>query len=470
MDKISEDSDGKKRAIPQLDPRLERWTLIIAILTTSVAFIDSSLVGVALPSIGRDMNTSPTELQWVVNAFMLPLSAMLLLAGSASDHFGRRSSLLAGLACYTAGSVLAAIAPSITLLLGARAFQGIGAAILMPTSVSLLARTFSGKRLGRAIGIWAGVTSAAMAVGPPFGGWLVETFSWRAIFWLGPPIGILSFLLTLHFVGDRERGDRGIDWVGGVLAAVMLGALAWSLSHASARRMFDHQSFTGLFVAGGAFAAFLFVEYRRGERAMLPLALFRSPPFVGLSIVTLLFYATSAVQMFLLPYVLILVGGYTPIQAGLALMPSALIVALGSRFMGGIADKYGPRLPLFIATLIAALGQFWFAQMEPASSYLLGPLPGIILYSLGMVGVVAPLNATVVTLVDKKMTGTASGFNSALSRTGGLIAVALAGAVIASSGDGLTDAFHVAAIVAAALCVTAAIVTLLSLQKVTLSS
>lgn len=427
------------------------WTLAATICASSLAFIDGSVVNVALPAIGRSLGASPADLQWTINAYLLPLSALLLIGGAAGDHFGRRRLLIAGTGLFALASVACALAPNLAVLLAARGAQGIGAAMLMPNSLAILGNAFSGEARGRAIGTWASAGAIASAVGPPLGGWLVEIVGWRTIFFLNLPVAAAAMLIARAYVAESAAGEQPLDWPGALLATAALGLLTWALTLWSSH----HAGSPGVWAGTGGglvlLALFLLVEHRRGERAMMPLALFASRPFVGLTLLTFLLYGALGGLLVLLPYVLIVGGGYSPLQAGLALLPFSIVIGAASRLAGRLTERIGPRLPLTLGPIVTGLGFALMVRLDPAAGYWTGVLPGMAVIALGMAGAVAPLTTAVLSSVDARHTGTASGFNSAIARTGGLIATALAGAVIALSGAALLAAFHVAALVAAAL-------------------
>ena len=343
------------------------------------------------------------------------------------------------------------------MLLAARVVQGVGAAMLMPNSLSILGVNFSGEARGRAVGTWAAAGAIAGAAGPPLGGWLVESVGWPAIFYINLPVAAGAIGLAVWAVEDRPGEARALDWTGALLATLALGALTWGLTLWSNARMFDA-------VSGGAAAAgvillalFALVEHRRGDRAMMPTALFATRAFVGLTLYTFLLYGALGGLILLIPYVLIEAAGYTPLQAGLALLPFAIGIGLGSRLAGQVTERIGPRWPLTIGPSVVAAGFAVAALTDPTGSYWTGPFPALATIASGMAVAVAPLTTAVLSSVDDGYEGTASGFNSAIARTGGLIATALAGAVIASSGAALVETFRYAAAIGAALALLAAV-------------
>ena len=439
------------------------WTLVACILASSLAFIDGSVVNVALPAIGRSLGGGAADLQWTMNAYTLPLSALLLTGGAIGDHYGRRRFLLIGIALFLLASVGCALASGMTALLAARAVQGLGAAILLPNSLAILSHTFSGPDKGRAVGTWAAASAISAAVGPPLGGWLIGTVGWRAIFLINVPFGAVAILIALLGVRESGEGSRTLDWRGAALATIALFGLTWALTLWSSSHHMSHAGWIGL---GGGLAAlglFVLAEHRGGEKAMMPLGLFGSKAFGGLTLVTFLLYAAMGGLILLLPYVLIVGGGYSPLRAGATLLPFSILIGGGSRLMGRVAETIGPRWPLTIGPVVCGAGFALMVRLDPHGSFWTSILPGMAVMALGMAGAVAPLTTAVLSSVDDAHAGTASGFNSAIARTGGLIATALAGAVMAQSGTGLVAAFHAAALVGAGLAIAAGLVAFLTL-------
>jgi EmrB/QacA subfamily drug resistance transporter len=453
---------GSQRARPAAG---EKWTLIASILASSLSFVDGSVVNVALPAIGADLQAHASGLQWIVNAYLLPLSALLLLGGAAGDKFGRRRLFLAGIALFALASALCAFAPSLPLLLAGRALQGIASAMLMPNSLALLGTAFAGEGRGKAIGTWAAAGAVAGAIGPLLGGWLVGWAGWRTIFLVNLPIaGGALWLGWRHVVESREETSAPLDWLGVALATLGLGAVTWGLTMVSGGggRTMAGWTATALGLAG--LAAFVAAEAKRGERAMMPLALFGTASFAGLTILTFFLYAALGGLFVMLPYVLIELRGYSPVEAGAALLPLPLVIGLGSRAMGAVAARTGPRLPLTIGPLIVAGGFALAARIGSDPSYWTGVLPAMLAIAIGMAGAVAPLTTAVMASVDSDHVGTANGFNSAVARTGGLIATALLGGVLGAKGAALSEAFSVAALAAAGAAALAGIAALILLR------
>jgi len=437
-------------------PKNPNWVLVTCILASSLAFVDGSVTNVALPALGKALGGGAADLQWVINAYLLPLSALLLLGGAAGDRYGRVKLLVGGTVLFAAASAACALAPDLRLLLAGRTVQGIGAAILMPNSLAILGASFKGEARGRAIGIWASVGAIMAAIGPVLGGWLIDVVGWRAIFLINLPLAAGAVTLALAFVHDsRDRDRPALDIPGAVLATIALGALTWGLTAGSGKGGWTVLAIAGVVLGAGLMLAFVGVEKARGDRAMMPLAMFGSASFIGLSLLTLLLYGALGALIVLLPYVLIQVSGYTATQAGSALVPWALVLALASPMMGRIAGRIGARLPLTIGPLVVAAGFLLALRFGKDASYWTDVLPAILVLSLGMAGAVAPLTNAVLGAVDARHTGSASGFNSAIARAGGLIGTALLGGVLGARGATLVTGFHVAMLACAVACLAA---------------
>jgi EmrB/QacA subfamily drug resistance transporter len=434
-----------------------RLTMAATILASSLAFIDGSVVNVALPTIGRDLGGEATDLQWIINGYLLPLSALLLLGGGAGDRYGRKRVLAFGIGVFTGASLLCAVAPNLGFLLGGRTLQGIGAAALMPNSLAVLGAAFAGEQRGRAIGTWAAAGAITSAAGPLLGGWLIDAISWRAIFLLNLPIAAAALFLTLRYVdGGREATGAPLDWTGALLATAGLAAITYGLTIQSAHgRPFEWLATEAAGVL--LMAAFLVAEHLRGGRAMMPLALFGSRPFVGVTLLTFLLYGALGGLIVLLPFMMIVHLGYSALAAGAALLPFPVVIALASRSMGKLAATRGARLPLTAGPVVVAAGFLLATRIAGGGSYWATILPAILVIAFGMAGAVAPLTTAVLASVDSRHTGTASGFNSAVARTGGMIATALLGAVLSQHGEALASAFRTSAVAAAGLSLAAAL-------------
>jgi len=443
-----------EQAVAPAHPNL---VLCTSILASSLAFIDGSVVNVGLAAIKRDLGGGGADLSWVVNGYLLPLSSFLLLGGALGDRYGRKRVLLAGICVFALASLLCAFAPRLALLVAGRLLQGLGAAMLLPNSLAVLSATFTGKKRGRAVGIWAAAGAAAGAVGPLLGGWLIDTMGWRSVFYINIPIAALAIFIGWRFV-PASTGDKpvALDPLGAVLASLGLACITWGLAHASAEKRLTLWGAIALVAGVVIMLAFLWIERRAGDRAMLPLALFGSSAFSGLNLMTFLLYGALGALMLLLPFVLIQALGYSAKQAGAALLPFPIVLAIGSPLMGRVAASHGSRLPLSIGSLIVA-GGFLLALRIGEGSYAATVLPAMLTIALGMACVAAPLTTAVLSSVDGSHTGIASGFNSAVARGGGLIATAMLGVVLTAQGRALLAPFHAALVVCAGSAAAAAV-------------
>ncbi len=437
-----------KAGEPVAHPRL---VLATTVLASSLAFVDGSVVNVGLPAIGRSFPADAGSLSWVVAGYLLPLSALLLIGGAAGDRYGHRRLLLLGIGLFLAASVLCAAAPSLHWLLAGRILQGVGAAMLMPTSLAILGTSFTGEARGRAIGTWAATGAGAGAIGPLIGGWLIDLAGWRAMFLINVPIALAAMYLGARYIVDRPSPNPApLDWPGAALVTAGLAALTWGLTLVSSQQGAPATAWA--VVAGGVvlLGLFLWCEQRRGAQAMMPLSLFSSRAFAGLNILTFLLYGALGGMLVLLPYVLIELNGYSATQAGAALLPMPLLIALTAPTMGKLAARFGARLPLTIGPAVVAIGFLLAMRMGSGDSYWTATLPAMLTISLGMAGAVAPLTTAVLGAVDTRHTGMASGFNSAVARTGGLIATAMSSAILVAHAQQLQTSFHLAMAVCAA--------------------
>ena len=434
-----------------------RLVLTTCILASSLAFIDGSVVNVGLPAIGRSLHADAADLAWTINAYLLPLSALLLLGGAAGDRFGRARLLIVGTALFAVASLACAFAPTLGWLLFGRAAQGVGAALLMPNSLAILGGAFQGEARGRAIGVWAATGAMTGAVGPVLGGWLIDGVGWRAIFWINLPLALGAIILAARYVREPKAEGRPapLDLAGAAFATTALLALTWGLTAGSGREGWGTSS-AGAVAAGAALlAAFLYVEGRKGDMAMMPLALFGSTAFAGLTALTFLLYGALGGLLVLLPYLLIAEAGYSATGAGAALLPFALILSATSPLMGALAGRIGGRWPLTVGPIVVAAGFVLLTRIATGADYWTQVLPAVVVIALGMAGAVAPLTTAVLSSVDARHTGSASGLNSAVARTGGLVATALLGGVLAAQGAALVSQAHTAALLGAGLCLAA---------------
>jgi EmrB/QacA subfamily drug resistance transporter len=443
------------RSAPPAHPGL---ILATTVLASSLAFVDGSAVNVALPAIGHAFAANAGALQWTVNAYLLPLSAMLLFGGAAGDRFGRRRLLIWGTILFAVASLMCALAPRLALLLAARFLQGVGSAMLMPNSLAILGQTFTAEGKGRAVGIWAAASAIGGALGPILGGWFIDLGSWRAIFLINPPIAVAAVLLALRYIPkDRAERQEPLDVSGAILVTAGLGVLTGVLTIAGTPG--QPSGMTGFMSIGAIGLLFLFVivEIRRGDRALVPMTLFSTPAVVGLNVVTLLLYGALGALLVLLPYVLIEAMKYSAAQAAAALLPLPIVMILISPLAGSLAERVGPRLPIALGSMAVGLGMLLTLRIRGSTGYWTGLLPAVIVLALGLSAAVAPLTAAVLSDVEALYTGVASGLNSAVARTGGLLATAMVGFAFASHGIGLLRSFHVTMAIGAAVCGAAAL-------------
>jgi EmrB/QacA subfamily drug resistance transporter len=397
-----------------------------------MAFIDGSVVSVALPVLQSEFGAAVSTAQWIVEAYALFLSSLVLVGGSLADRYGRRRIFVLGACVFAAASLACAVAPTAPALIAARAVQGVGAALLVPASLALLGAAFSSKERGRAVGSWSAGTAVATAIGPALGGWLVQSLSWRAVFFVNLPLAAAVLWITFAKVPESRNPDTGpLDLAGAILATAGLGLLVFGLIEAPSVGWASPRSWGGIAAGAAGIAAFVFVEVR-SKHPMVPVKLFLNRTFTAANLLTFFLYAPLAAFFFFLPFLLIQSRGYSPAEAGISVLPLVLVVSAGSRMSGGIADRIGPRLPLTIGPAVVGAGFALFAVLPHRGSYAATVLPGLVVVGLGLAIAIAPLTTTILNCVEEEDQGAASGINNAVARVAGLLAVAVFG--IAAAG------------------------------------
>lgn len=452
----------------RLDSGRGRRVLLAVVLGSGMAFLDGTVVNAALPAVSDDLDTGVAGLQWVLSGYLLPLGALLVVGGSLGDLYGRRRVFAAGLVAFAAASLLCALAPGTGTLVGARILQGGGAALLVPGSLAIIASSFHPDDHGRAIGAWSGLTGVAAAAGPFVGGWLIDAVSWRAVFLINLPIAAVAFLVTARHVPETRdtSGPARLDLVGAGLLSAGLAGLVYALIEGPAGDLTGAEAAAGL-AGAGALVAFV-VHGLRAERPMVPPEMFRSRRFRGANVLTFLLYGAFGVATFLLVVHLQEELGYSPLEAGAALIPVTVLMLAFSPRAGALAQRIGPAVPLTVGPLLVAAGLALLAPLEAGDGFVAAVLPGTLALGAGLTVSVAPLTTTVLASVDARHVGVGSAVNNAVARIASLLAIAVvpAAAGIATGGTsaGVADGFAAAMLVAAGLAAAAGAVGLATLR------
>ena len=453
-----------------------RWVLAVAVLGSGIVFLDGTVINVALPTIGEDLDAGTSSLQWILNGYLLTLASLILLGGSLGDRYGRRRIFAVGVAWFSAASLLCALAPTSEALIAARLLQGIGGALLTPGSLAIIESAFRAGDRARAIGAWSGLTGVATAIGPLLGGWLVEAVSWRLIFLINLPIGAFVFVMANRHVPETRDADATgpLDVPGALLAALGLGGSSYALIQAPD----DGASaavLIGAFAGLAALAAFIVVE-RRSSSPMMPLSMFASKQFTAANLVTFAVYAALSGVFFLLVAFLQISLDYSPLAAGAATLPVTLIMLAFSARSGALAQRVGARIPLTLGPLVLAAGMLLMIEIGPGDPYVTSVLPAVIVFGAGLTLVVAPVTATVLAAADQRHSGIASGINNAVSRVAGLLAVAVLPVVAGLTGDrfydpaAMEEGFATAMIATAALAATGGLIAWMMIDAEVLES
>ncbi|MGV8966226.1 MAG: DHA2 family efflux MFS transporter permease subunit [Cellulomonas sp.] len=403
-----------------------RWVLLATVLGSGMAFIDGTVVNIALPSIGADLGADTAALQWTVNGYLLPLAAFILLGGSLGDQFGRRRVFVIGVTWFATASLLCGIAPNVPALIAARALQGVGGALLVPGSLAILQSSFHPDDRSRAIGSWSGLAGIAGAAGPFVGGWLIAVANWRWVFLVNLPLAILVVAVAVRHVPESLDPDaaRSIDVTGALTGALGLAFLTYGFTAWPERGATDPLVLGTLLAGVVATIGFIMIE-SRSAHPMLPLEIFRSRVFTATNVVTFVVYTAIGGLFFFLVITLQVVVGFSPLAAGIAPLPVTLLMLVLSARAGGLAQRIGPRVPMSVGPLVCAVGALLLSRIDAGSTYVADVLPGVVVFGLGLSLTVAPLTVTVLAAAADRHAGLASGVNNAVARTAGLVAVAV---------------------------------------------
>ncbi len=449
-----------------------RWVLFATVLGSTMASIDATVVGIALPAIGKDFNASLADLQWVVTSYTLTLAGLLLVAGALGDRYGRKRVFQIGVAWFTIASILCLIAPNSPFLIGARALQGVGAALLTPGSLAIIEASFHPDDRGKAIGAWSGFAGVGVAIGPFIGGWLIQAVSWRLIFAINVPIAVLVVAVTWRHVPEsRDMRETGrVDITGGLLVTLGLIGLTYGLIDGPAAG-WNRAAPLASVIAGAALLAVFVLWERRARNPVLPLSLFSSTQFTSANIVTFIVYGALGGALFLLPIQLQQVSGYTALEAGISLLPVTVIMLLLSARSGALAARIGPRLQMTLGPFVIAAAFVLFARIGTSGDYLTEVLPAVVVFGFGLAINVAPLTSTVLAAAPAENAGAASAINNDVARAASLIAVAVLPAAAGLTGtsylhpDTFSAGFRMASFISAGLCVAGGVLAGLTIRN-----
>jgi EmrB/QacA subfamily drug resistance transporter len=440
-----------------------RWILAATVLGSGISFLDGTVVNVALPAIGRDLEAGISGLQWTVDGYLLTLGSLVLLGGSLGDLYGRRRIFLLGLGVFTIASALCTVAPSIEVLILSRVLQGCGGALLVPGSLAMISASFDPADRGKAVGAWSGLAGVTTAIGPFLGGYLVDAVSWRLVFLINVPIAVVVLVITARHVPEtKDLAAPSPDVPGAIMGALGLAGIIYALIESPGGGMSSPTVWPAAAAGVALLVAFFVVEARRAN-PLLPLELFRSAQFSGANATTLAVYFALGGAMFFLVIDLQRVLGYSALESGAALVPMTVLMLFLSSKAGALAGRIGPRIPMTLGPVVVGAGLVLLARVAPGSGYLTGVLPGVVVFGLGLSLTVAPLTAAVLDAVETRHAGVGSGVNNAVARIAGLLAIAILPLLVGVSGDGVTDAgfsdgFQRSMLISAGLCVVGGLI------------